>query len=443
MTRIHCLGAALLLSLAAGCGSAAIADGDAAMEREEYAAAVGHYRTARASGEGGGDLDAKLANAQSLAADREKETALGLERAGNWTDAIAAWEGARRLNPTDAGLIDEAQGAAGRAAAALAERAAAAQASGDLAAAETSLRRAVEWDGGEARYRVALAAVRTAQAKAAAGAREVDRAVAAYGEAANLDPANAEAAEGLKLQGETRERVEAAVTAARTARDAKDLDAALEHLDAALVLWPSHPPATALRKEIADDKQFLDHLRQGTADLNQKRWDAAIAAFNAAAALRTNDLLTDRRNTAYRGKWTTEAEAAVAAKDWPKAIEAFEQARRYAAEGSPEADELAMRVRQGHYERLMEMGRTAEAKRDWVAASKVYAEVKSTYADAVDDALNRRIIAVEEYIARIQCELCLGKKVEPIIDLDTGKEVGEKACTRCDGTGIELKLKAR
>ncbi|MHC5019135.1 MAG: hypothetical protein ACYTGX_03275 [Planctomycetota bacterium] len=431
------------LCLAAGCGSAAIADGDAAMASKDYAAAVGHYRTAKADGEAGADFEAKLGEAQRLAAEAATAEARGHEQAGRWTKAVEAWESARRFNPTDQALITQAQGATGRAAAALAERAAAARRSGDLAGAAESLRRAVEWDDAEPVHRTALAAVLVEMGKAAAGGRDVAGAIAAYGEAATLDPENRDAADGLALQTETRGRVEAAVQAARDAQAKKDLDEALKQLDAALVLWPAHAPASALRAAIATDKQFLDHLRQGTADLNQQRWDAAITAFNAAAALRQNDLLTERRNTAYRGKWTAEGEAAAAAGDWPKAVEAYEQARRYAADGSAEFDDLAKRIRRAHYERLMVEGRRLEADRKWVAAAKIYAQVKAQYADAVDDALNRRIIAVEEYIARIQCELCQGTKLEPVIDLESGKTVGEKTCTRCDGTGQELKLKAR
>ncbi len=441
---IHRMTVGVLLALAAaGCGSAAIAEGDAAMERQEYAVAVGHYRTAKADGEADEAFLAKLAEARRLATEAGMAEAQAHEAGGRWTEAVDVWEATRRLNPMDSALLEAADGAAGRAAAALAERAAAAQSAGKLDAAEAGLRRAVEWRPEESRYASALAGVLTARGKSAAGRREVAAAVAAYGEAAKLDPGNAAAAEGFALQTATRDRVVAAVAAANAAQAAKDLDEALKQLDGALVLWPEHGPAKALRAAIADDKQFLDHLRQGTADLNQRRWDAAITAFNAAATLRQNDLLTERRNAAYRGKWSAEGDAAAESGDWPKAIESYEQARRYAAEASPEFDALAKQVRRGHYERLMAQGRQLEADRKWVAASQVYAEVKSKYAADVDDELNRRIIAVEEYIVRIQCELCLGKKMEPVIDLDTGETVGEKECTRCDGTGRETKLKAR
>lgn len=430
----------------AGCGSALVADGDAALAAKRYEEAAAKYGEARAKGEGGAEIDAKLAEASKLAAAERRGQAETAEQAKRFEEAIGHWERAAALAPGDASIgvaLDAARGKAGEQAFTAADQA---ERAGKLDEAVSGYRKAVGHAPKQRLFASALSRARSAQGKALADGRDLPAAVAAYQDAVAIDAENGEARDQLALHEARLAKVHECVAAGDKAKADNDQDAAVKAYDAALELWPGHPDAAKKRDEVIADKLFLDHFRLGKSHLESREYEKAIAAFNDAAKLKQTDLLAQHRNEAYREKWNAEGDLHAASNGWEKALEAWDQALRY-AEGVPAAKQaLAEKVKTGTCKKWMALGMRHEANREWIQACRAYEKLKAEFPDMLGDPeLVKRIVSVREKLVEVQCNICRGKGREQKYKFTAdGKQVpaGEGPCGKCDGTGHELRVKA-
>jgi tetratricopeptide (TPR) repeat protein len=441
---VRCLAVAGLVG--AGCGSALVAEGDAAVAAKRYEDAVAKYAAARTAGEGGAEVDGKLAEASKLAAGERRAQAEAAERRGAFDEAIGHWQRAAELQPGEASAgvaLDAARGKAAEAASRVGE---AARGAGKLDDAVAAYRRALGHRPKERLYAGACSRARAAQGKALADALDVPGAVAAYRDAVAIDADNAEARDQLALHEARLNKVHEHVAAGDKAAAENDQDAAVKAYDAALALWPGHPDAAKKREAVIQDKRFLDHYRTGVSHLESREYEKAIEAFNAAGKLRQTDLLSQKRNVAYREKWTAEGDLHAASKAWEQALEAWDQALRYAEGEAAATQALVDKVKKGTCEKWMALGMRHEVNREWIQACRAYEKLKAEFPDMLGDTeLVKRLVSVREKLVEVQCNICRGKGREQKFKFTPdGKQVpaGEGPCSKCDGTGHELRVKA-